>query len=481
MERTGRGRDWLKLILALGGNRVTLFGAILTTSAGVTLVIMLLGDLLQVRPRTPYAGIVVYMILPAVFALGLLLMPAGALWRRWRLRRRSVALPAPPSLSLAEPAFKRVVVLVGAASMLNILIMGVASYRGVEYMDSVRFCGLTCHSVMAPEYAAYLDSPHARVACVECHIGPGAPWFVRSKLSGTRQIFAVNLGTYSRPIPSPVKHLRPARETCEHCHWPARFSGDKVVVRTHYQEDEANTALRTVLILKVGGRTLAGAAGIHGRHLDTMERIEYVTTDEKRSVIPRVYYRDDDGSTVEFVAESEGEKGTPAYEERRKMDCMDCHNRPSHAFEMPGPALDHALDRGRISTKLPFIKKKALELLQVEYADHDAARRQIREGLLAFYRSEYPGVFANRRALIEAAAEQIGVILGKNVFPGMKVTWGTYPNHLGHDPDPGCFRCHDEEHTAADGRTITQDCETCHKILAMEEPNPQILAELGMN
>jgi hypothetical protein len=466
--------------VALGGNRVTLIGAILTTSAGVTLVLMLLGDLLQVRPRTPYAGIVVYMILPALFALGLVLMPAGALWRRWRLRRRGQALPPPPSLSLAEPTFKRAVVLIGSATMANILILGVASYRGVEYMDSVQFCGLTCHSVMAPEYAAYLDSPHARVACVECHIGPGAPWFVRSKLSGTRQIFAVNLGTYSRPIPSPVEHLRPARETCEQCHWPARFTGDKVVVRTHYAEDEANTPLRTVLILKVGGRTLGGAAGIHGRHLDTKERIEYVTTDRKRAAIPRVFYRDDDGSTVEFVAGSEGEKEAPAYEERRKMDCMDCHNRPSHAFELPAAALDHAMDHGLISTELPFMKKKALELLQAEYADHDAAQRQIGEGLLAFYRNQYPEVLAKRRALIETAAEQIGAIYAKNVFPSMKVTWGTYPNHLGHQDDRGCFRCHDEEHATADGRTITQDCSACHEILAMEEPNPPILAELGM-
>ena len=349
-------------------------------------------------------------------------------------------------------------------------------------MDSVQFCGQTCHTVMEPEYAAYVDSPHSRVACVDCHIGTGAPWFVRSKLSGTRQVFAVAFGTYSRPIPSPVRHLRPARETCEHCHWPARFVGDRFVVKTKYADDEANTVLRTVLILKIGGRTFKGSAGIHGRHLGTVERIEYLTTDEKREVIPRVRYRDDDGRTVEFVvSEAPPTPGQAERGEWRKMDCMDCHNRPTHAFEMPEAAVDRAMTDGRISVTLPFVKKKAVELLRGEYPDHAAARQRISAALGDYYRTTYPQVWEAQRALVEAAAEQIALIYAKNVFPSMKVTWGTYPNHIGHENSPGCWRCHDESHKSADGRTITQDCSACHEILAQDEPHPKVLTDLGMN
>jgi hypothetical protein len=476
-----RARGWATPLLALGGNPLTLLGAVFTTSAGVTLVGFWGFELLRQRQGSTYAGIIGNLVLPAIFALGLALMPLGALWRRWRLRRKGVPPPPLGRLSLADPTFRRGALLVAIATSLNVIILGTASYQGVQHMDSVQFCGQTCHTVMEPEYAAYVDSPHSRVACVECHIGAGAPWFVRSKLSGTRQIFAVAFGTYSRPIPSPVRHLRPARETCEHCHWPARFVGDKFVVRTKYADDEANTALRTVLILKIGGRNFRGSAGIHGRHLDAVERIEYLTTDEKREVIPRVKYRDDDGRTVEFVAaEPPPKPGQAGVGEWRKMDCMDCHNRPTHAFEMPESAVDHAMTDGRISVTLPFVKKKAVELLRGDYPDHAAAKRRIAEALGAYYRTAYPQIWEERRALVEAAAEQIALIYAKNVFPSMKVTWGTYLNHIGHKDSPGCFRCHDESHQSADGRTITQDCSACHEILAQDEPNPKVLTDLGL-
>jgi hypothetical protein len=418
------------------------------------------------------------MILPGFFAAGLALMPAGALWRRWRLRRRGEPLML-PKLSLSDPILRRAALLVGIATVLNVAILGAATYRGVEHMESVEFCGQTCHTVMEPEFAGYVESAHARVSCVECHIGPGAPWFVRSKLSGTRQIFAVAFGTYSRPIPSPVQHLRPARETCEHCHWPAKFHGDRFVVHTKYSDDEHNTPLYTVLVLKVGGRRWKGSVGIHGRHLDATERIEYLTRDEKRLTIERVWYRDDDGRTVEFVADPLPAPTVPGVSERRKMDCMDCHNRPSHTFELPERAVDRALAEGRISPELPFIKKKAVELLRAGYPDTPTARQTMATALSSFYRESYPEAWRAREALIQTAGEQLGVIYAQNVFPKMKVDWGTYPTHLGHESSPGCFRCHDGTHRSADGRTITQDCSACHDLLAQDEPNPQILADLG--
>ena len=334
---------------------------------------------------------------------------------------------------------------------------------------------------MAPEHTAYLDSPHSRVACTECHIGPGAPWFVRSKISGTRQLFAVAFGTHSRPIPSPVKHLRPSRDTCEHCHWPQKFHGDKFLVRTKYDSDEASTPLTTVLLLKVGGRAWNGSVGIHGRHLDKEERISYVATDDRRQVIPRVTYRDDDGQTVEFT--STAIKTTSeelARGERRTMDCIDCHNRPTHVFELPERAVDKAIDEGRISRDLPFIKKKGVELLRTEYTDRETAARQIVQGLADYYREAYPDVHRKQRAEIERSADQLKAIYERNVFPEMRVTWGTYPNNIGHEDFLGCFRCHDDSHKSPSARAITQDCNSCHTVLALDEKNPKILADLEM-
>jgi hypothetical protein len=278
-----------------------------------------------------------------------------------------------------------------------------------------------------------------------------------------------------------VKHLRPARETCEHCHWPQKFHGDKFLVRTKYQSDEKNTRLTTVLVLKVGGRAWQHSVGIHGHHLDDKERIAYVAIDGKRQVIPKVTYLDDTGRTVEF--NSTEVKATPeqlAAGEQRRMDCMDCHNRPSHTFELPDRAVDRAMSAGEISIELPYVKKKGVELLRVEYPDRATAVGKIAAGLTDFYRSSYPETYANHRTLVEAAAQRLVEIYRRNVFPDMKVSWGTYPNNIGHEDFLGCFRCHDDSHKAADGRTITQDCSACHNILAMEESNPKVLADLGL-
>ncbi len=476
----GRIRGWLQPLFFLGSNAVTLVGAVLTTSAALTMLGAWVMEALRDRPFHPYAGILFFLVLPAVFVLGLVLMPLGVWWRRRKLRSRGEIPQEWPRVDLGAPVIRNAVVLVAIMTVVNVAILSAATYQGVEYMDSNQFCGVTCHKVMAPEYAAFKESSHSRVGCVECHIGPGADWFVRSKLSGTRQLFAVAFETYSRPIPSPVKHLRPARETCEHCHWPQKFHGDKFVVRTRYSSDEANTPLTTVLVLKIGGRGGSEGVGIHGRHLDETRPISYVSTDDRRQVIPRVT-QGGEGGPVEYV--SSEIKATPeeiAKGEHRVMDCMDCHNRPSHTFELPERALDEAMAAGRISPALPFVKKKSVELLRAEYADQEMALRRINEGLAEFYRSTYPDVYRKDRSQVEAAAQQVGAIYARNVFPSMKVGWGTYPNNIGHEDFVGCFRCHDETHQASDGRTISQSCDACHTILAQDEKDPKVLSDLGL-
>jgi hypothetical protein len=474
-------KEWLRPAVYLGQNPLSLIGAILTTSAAITMLVFWGYELVKTGPTRPYAGIVFFFILPAIFLLGLLLMPVGGLLRRYSLRRQGRLPHVYPTIDLRQPLLQRAFILVVVMTFVNVALMGTATYKAVEHMDSVEFCGQTCHSVMAPEYTAYLNSPHSRVACVDCHIGSGAPWFVRAKISGVRQLFAVNLKTYSRPIPSPVHNLRPARETCEQCHWPERFTGDKLVVRTKYADDEQNTPATTVLLLKIGGRTTQGLVGIHGRHLAAAERIEYLSTDGRRQVIPRITYTEDSGRKVDYV--SDEVKTTPAdlaRGERRKMDCVDCHNRPTHAFQLPERAMDEALTAGRIDRTLPFVKKQGVAALRAEYPDRTTASQKISQTITDFYRTKYPQIYQTRRPVVETAAQQVAAIYMRNVFPEMRLTWGTHPNNIGHDDFLGCFRCHDGKHKTPDGRAINDDCSACHQVLAMEEKDPKVLADLGL-
>jgi nitrate/TMAO reductase-like tetraheme cytochrome c subunit len=471
----------LRPLVFFAQNPISETGVVLTTSAAVTLIAFWIYLIVQARPVHPYTGIVFFLILPGIFALGLVLIPFGIWLRRRRLRASGEIPTEYPKIDLRSPYLRRALMLVGFLTFANFAIMGAASYKGVEYMDSAEFCGKTCHTVMEPEYAAYVDSPHSRVACVECHIGPGAPWFVKAKISGVRQVFAVALKTYSKPIPSPVHDLRPARDTCEHCHWPQKFTGDRLLVRTKYGDDEKNTPSTSVLLLKIGGRTTEGLVGIHGRHLSDAERIEYVSTDGRRQVIPLVTYIDDAGKKVEYVS-TDATLTTEqlANAERRKMDCMDCHNRPTHAFEMPERAVDKAIRDGRISAKLPFIKREAVAALKATYPDRATASQKIPAAIGDFYRTKYPSVFQNERPAIETAAEGVKKIYLRNIFPEMAVVWGSHPNNIGHEDFLGCFRCHDGKHKSSDGKVISDDCESCHQVLALEEEEPKILADLGL-
>jgi nitrate/TMAO reductase-like tetraheme cytochrome c subunit len=468
---------WFRPAIFLGHNLVTLFGAILTTSSALTLLFFWAMLIVRGGPVHPYTGIIFFLILPGFFVAGLMIMPLGVLWRRMRLRKAGQLPSVYPKIDLRQPLLRRAAGIVLGLSIANMAILGTASYSGVEYMDSVRFCGETCHTVMQPEFTAYQRSPHARVACVDCHIGPGAPWFVRSKLSGVRQVFAVAFHTYDTPIPTPVTNLRPARETCEACHWPERFSGDKLDVITKFGDDEKNSQTKTVLLMHIGGRSLdRKLVGIHGAHLGL---VTYIPADEKRQVIQWVSHRNVDGSFSNFMSTDNPPKpDLIAHGERRVMDCMDCHNRPSHIFYLPERAVDREMAAGRISPTLPFVHKVSVELLKREYPSRQAAETEIPEQLREYYRKNYFAIYNSQRPRIEQAATALVYVYDGNVFPSMHITWGTYPNNLGHMDFPGCFRCHDGNHKSKDGKEITQDCNTCHSLLAMDESNPKILQEL---
>jgi hypothetical protein len=340
-------------------------------------------------------------------------------------------------------------------------------------MDSVAFCGQVCHEVMEPEFVAYQDGPHSRVTCVQCHIGPGAPWFVRSKIDGVRQVFAVAMNSHERPIPSPVRSLRPARDVCEQCHWPEKFHGDKVTVIREFAEDEENTEAVTALQVHVGGgsQRLGIATGIHW-HMNVANEIEYVATDEQRQEIAYVRLKDRFGNVKEYYADGVSRERIAAGE-RRRMDCMDCHNRPSHPFATSAErAVDDAMAFGEISRTLPFAKRETVAALKQTYPDQQVALDAIAQQLRSFYRENYRAIYDQRRADVERSVRAAQGLYRRNIFPAMKVGWGTYPNNIGHIAFPGCFRCHDESHKAADGSVIRQDCDLCHTI--SDNPPPPL-------
>ena len=478
-------RDLGRLAFYSGDNWITLLGVVLTTGASFTMVWSWFLELANPSRVHPYVGLVLFMALPAVFLLGLMLMPLGILLRRRQLRKAGTLPERAPQIDLGSKHLHRMLIFIAGATLVNIILMGTATVRGVEYMDSSKFCGLTCHTPMIMEYRAFVDSPHSRVGCAQCHIGPGAQSFMRAKLAGVRQVFGVLFNNYQRPIPSPVETLRPARETCESCHWPQKFHGNKILVRTHYGEDAESSPATTVLLLKIGGRSSQGNSGIHGRHLDDSERITYLATDRQRQTIAKVTYRDDNGQLVDFS--SDQIQLTPAEAAKlvaRKMDCVDCHNRPTHAFESPDQAIDRAITEGRLSRALPFAKKAALEILKGTYKDQAAASLLIPAAVTGFYQKNYPEVYASQRHLVEGAATAVKDAFLRNVSPEMKLNWGTHPNHIGHNGNDlagGCFRCHDGNHKTREGRVITNSCDTCHTLLASDEKDPKILKDLGIN
>jgi len=460
-------------------NRLSLAGIALgLVSLGNIVLFTLIGFI--AGNSNPYIGILAYMVSPAFLILALVLIGAGV----WQGRLRKAAeLPAEvspyPRVDLNDP-HQRSAALGFMASLLIFVVVSMAgSYKAYEYTDSVQFCGLTCHTVMHPEYTAYEHSPHARVACVECHVGAGATWYVRSKVSGTRQVFAAIFHTYPRPIPTPVHNLRPAPETCEQCHWPQKFYGAQLKVFTHYASDEKNTPRQIQMLIRTGGGNPATGApeGIHW-HMNIANQIEYVSANEKRDVIPYIHVRDMEGRVTEYYAkDSTLSREQIAQATRRRMDCVDCHNRPSHVYVPPDQAVDQSLLSGRLDVSLPYLKQQSVAVLTANYPSTGIAQESIARGLHNFYEAKYPEL-ANRKQLeIRNAVDEVQKIYQRTTFPEMKVNWETHPNNIGHFYFNGCFRCHDGQHVSANGKVIPKDCDTCHTVLAQQEGAIRVVSE----
>jgi len=442
-------------------------GLIVFFSTGLLLFLVLL-DLI-VGLSNPYLGVITYMLLPGVLAFGLLLVPVDA----WLQRRRAAkGQPAYPVIDLCNPRQRRIATFFAGSSVMILVVMTVVTYKSVEYMDTTTFCGKLCHKVMIPEYTAYKRSPHASVVCTQCHIGPGAPWFVRAKLSGIPQVYHYTLGDYPRPIPTPVKALRPSRDTCENCHDPKAFYGSTLRTAISYQQDQANTRVVTSQLMHVGSGGVPGS----GIHSHMVNNIEYLPAVDNRTEIAWLRIKRHDGSTQEFVNPMYDKKlaSIRKKEQVRVMDCIDCHNRAAHDFVGFEKLIDDDITRRQIDGSLPFIKKQAMDAV----GDVSKAPTQVEQSkvlarideIAGYYQRSFPDVYKTRRTEIDHSVQAIRTAYTSSAFPHMKIGPDTYPNWRTHD---GCFRCHGTLQAARPGgrdADIPSGCNLCHTEPKTGEP-----------
>jgi hypothetical protein len=469
-------------LIALLSNGLSVFGGVMAVFTAAVIA-FLFGVTVMSENSNPYLGILVYMALPPVLLVGLLLVPIG-MYRRWRQMKagQADANLKWPRADFNDRGTRRVFALVMGGGLVYIAASSIGAYEAYHYTESVEFCGQLCHTVMEPEYTAYQHSPHARVTCVECHVGSGADWFVKSKISGAYQVYAVLANDYPRPIKTPIESLRPAQETCEQCHWPEKFYGAQQKTFNHYFYDEDNTRWTISMLLKTGGGNprVGETGGIHW-HMNIGATVEYIARDDKRMDIPWVRLTDKSTGAVK-IFEDEDE---PLTEEEkaelpvRTMDCMDCHNRPSHIFYPPDQSLDVALHTGRIDRSLPEVKVAAGDAL-VPFDGPYETKEQAMEGIATYiadyYQENWPEVMAEKRAAVDTMIQEVQDIYAHTIFPEMGADWSVYPNNIGHFYDKGCMRCHDEDIVAADGQSVSTDCNVCHIIVGQGEGEHEELA-----
>lgn len=450
-------------------NPITLLGAaIAAVSFGLILFLILL-ESMAATPK-PYMGIIAFVILPAVLLVGLVLAGAGILREQRRERMGKPHGLHLPKVDLNNPRHRTAFTVTSLVIIALLMFSAFGSYQAYEHTDSDQFCGETCHSVMAPEYTAYQFSPHARVGCVKCHIGPGAGWFVRSKLSGAYQVYATLFDKYPRPIPTPIENLRPAQETCEQCHWPKHFFSEKLIKNTYFLSDQQNTRWTIDLLVKIGGGNIEAGptSGIHW-HMNIANELTYAVADSQRQIIPWIRSKRADGSVVVYLTVD----NPPSEDEllkmkKRRMDCIDCHNRPTHIYHPPASSINHVMSLGWVDPSLPGIKSLAVKALENSYTTKQTALDSIKETMEDFYSSGFPEVAKAKQETIQRSIEEVQKIYSRNYFPEMKVSWKKFPDNIGHLYYPGCFRCHDGKHVTDDGKVLSRDCNICHTILAQK-------------
>jgi hypothetical protein len=434
------------------------------------------------------SGYVSLTLLPPLVGgmLGLCLALAGLIRERWRQKhgRHSTFLGTwvLDPLGFLRGVGLGVVTLGLMVATLGLLVAGAGSLALSNYSESNSFCGLTCHHVMGPEATAYEDSPHSRIACVECHVGPGGDSYLRSKIGGLGRLWAVATDSIERPIPTPIRDRRTSREMCESCHTPDRFIGYKTISHSYFLSGEESNPLRMLMLVKVGGGGAGGGAeaggesdngllqgsGIH-YHMLTTRTIEYGARDPKRQDIAWVRVTDRDGTVREYAKNGKLTDAERSSLEVRTMECVDCHSRPAHSFESPVKSVNAALAAGAISSEIPRVKEASVRALDGDYPTTAAAMEGIAESIREFYEEEDSEVLEEHSEAIEKSVQTLKGIYRRTIFPEMKAKWSTHPDNIGHRDFPGCFRCHNDEMVDNNGKTVFTDCTKCHAILAQGE------------
>ncbi|MBT7465263.1 MAG: cytochrome C [Bacteroidetes bacterium] len=459
-------------------NRLSFIGSILAVISVLMIVFFSLLSLLY-EQSSNYLGLFTFIILPVFLIIGLILIPIGMLAKRRKLKDPNrVSDQNIWIINFSDKRHRNAAIVFTIRTVLFLFLSGIGSYEAFHYTESVEFCGKMCHKVMEPEYVAYQNSAHANVTCAECHVGPGADWYVKSKLSGLRQVIAVIKNDYPHPIPTPIRDLRPARVTCEQCHWPEKFYSHALVREKHFLTDDENTEWNIDLRMKIGAShsALGNSEGIH-RHIHKDVIVQYWDQNEDRETLPYVRYVNlATGDTTIFVDEEAGiEIADVPLDELRTMDCMDCHNRPSHNYNVPQNFVDNGMASGAIPKTLPGIKAIAMDIFAQTYETREEADSTIEAGVYEYYADYYPELIETRKLHIDQAILGLKDGYSKNIFPEMKASWDAYPDQIGHMEYNGCFRCHNDRHSSSEGLVISKDCNLCHTIL-MQGPEGQGVA-----
>lgn len=438
-------------------NWLSVAGLVIVLGACFSFILLFILDTVA-HFSNPYVGVLTYLVTPMFILLGLACLVIGAWWAKRKMRQAGIAAAPRLQIDLGRPRDRRILFFFLGGTALFLLLAAMGSYQTYHFTESTTFCGQACHTVMKPEFVTYQHGSHARVGCTECHIGPGATWFVRSKLSGTYQVYATIAKKYPKPIPTPVANLRPAQETCEQCHWPKKFVGNLDRTYSYFLAEETNTFWSIRMLMRVGGAdpSHGPVGGIHW-HMNVGNKVQYLPADPSRLKIPFVRTINAQGVVTEYRTKDFTNAVDPAA--LRTMDCMDCHNRPAHVYKSPNDAVNLAMLLGRIDPQLPWIKTNAVYVLTQDYATETEAREKI----ATFLAGKYPN-----QPSVRAAIEAVQQIYSDNFFPEMKASWKAYPNHIGHKDWPGCFRCHDDKHKTPDGKQAIRgnECNICHVILA---------------
>ncbi|MBI5021402.1 MAG: NapC/NirT family cytochrome c [Ignavibacteriales bacterium] len=461
-------------------NMITLIGSAIAAVSLALIIFLIILETFATQSK-PYMGIITFVILPMILFVGIFFIFFGIIREHRRERHGKPHGLHLPQIDLNNPHHRTAFIFFSIGTIVLLAFSAFGSFKAYEYTDSDQFCGETCHNVMEPEYTAYQHSPHARVGCAQCHIGSGADWFVRAKISGSYQVYATLFNKYPKPIPTPIENLRPAQQTCEQCHWPKHFFSEKQHINNYYISDEKNTKWTLNLLMKIGGGNpeTGPTSGIHW-HMNIDNEVTYAAVDTQRQIIPWVRSKKPDGTeTIYRSTEIPASEDTLKKAFIRRMDCIDCHNRPTHIYHPPARSVNHIMSLGWIDPMLPNIKNISVQALENPYTSKQSAMDSIKLIIPEYYKLNYPQISSSETTKINRAVVELQKIYSLNYFPEMKVNWKNFNNNIGHLYYQGCFRCHDGKHVSETGKVLSKDCNVCHTILAQQFEQDTVQLSLG--